>query len=159
MQQMNNREIPAIAVEGLVRTQLWKNYSLEMILMPVPYSDDLRYKALDALDRGERKSEVCRMLKISRNTLDLWIERHKTSGLVGAIREYRRGPQPKIEDLENFQAFAQTHGHLTQAQMAQQWPEAISSRTLGKALQRIGFTRKKRLTATKSAMKHSDKRS
>ncbi|MGC8714304.1 MAG: IS630 family transposase, partial [Leptodesmis sp.] len=32
-----------------------------------PYSYDLRCKAIEAVGRGVRKSEVCRMLHISRN--------------------------------------------------------------------------------------------
>jgi transposase-like protein len=39
--------------------------------MAAPYSYDLRQKAIEAVKRGERKSDVCRMLKLSRNTLDL----------------------------------------------------------------------------------------
>ena len=38
--------------------------------MPAPYSDDLRRKAIAAVKRGDRKTEVSRMLNISRNTLD-----------------------------------------------------------------------------------------
>ena len=36
--------------------------------MPAPYSDDLRQKAIKAVKRGERKTDVSRMLNISRNT-------------------------------------------------------------------------------------------
>ena len=126
--------------------------------MPRPYSDDLRQKAIAAIERGERKSQVCRTLTISRNTLDLWLKRQQQTGEVGAIRWYRRGPQPKIEDLEAFRSFAQKNGHLSQQEMAQQWSEAISDRTIGKALKRIGFTRKKRLMATKNGMKRNGKR-
>ena|SRR4028119_2006197 len=126
--------------------------------MPRPYSDDLRQKAIAAIERGERKSQVCRTLTISRNTLDLWLKRQEQTGEVGAIRSYRRGPQPKIEDLEAFRSFAQKNGHLSQQEMAQQWSEAISDRTMGKALKRIGFTRKKRLMATKNGMKRNGKR-
>jgi transposase len=43
--------------------------------MPAPYSEDLRQKAIAAVERGERKSDVSRMLSISRNTLDLWLKR------------------------------------------------------------------------------------
>lgn len=126
--------------------------------MPRPYSDDLGQKAIAAIEGGERKSQVCRTLTISRNTLDLWLKRQEQTGEVGAIRSYRRGPQPKIEDLEAFRSFAQKNGHLSQQEMAQQWSEAISDRTIGKALKRIGFTRKKRLMATKNGMKRNGKR-
>lgn len=127
--------------------------------MPAPYSDDLRQKIVDAVERGERKSHVCQMFKISRNTLDCWLKRREQSGSIRANRDYQRGPKPKIEDLESFRSFAQTHGHLTQQEMAQQWQEPISDWAIGRALKRIGFTRKKRPTATGNAMKTSEKRS
>jgi hypothetical protein len=57
-------------------------------------------------------------------------------------------PKPKIEDLDGFRSFVQTRGHLTQREMAQQWQAPISGWAIGKALKRIGFTRKKRPTAT-----------
>jgi hypothetical protein len=43
--------------------------------------------------------------------------------------------------------------------MADQWSEAISDRTISKALKQIGFTRKKRPMAIKSEMKRNGKRS
>jgi transposase len=125
--------------------------------MPSPYSDDLRQKVLDAIDSGYRKSHVSRLFNISRNTIDLWLKRRQETGSVSAIRAYRRGPQGKVADLEHFRAFACEHGHLTQKGMAQQWHESISDHTISKALRRIGFTRKKRATAIKSAMQHNGK--
>lgn len=107
--------------------------------------------------RGERKSKVCRMLNISRNTLDLWLKRQEKTGAVEAIRDYRRGHQPKIADLDVFRDFAEQQGHLTQQDMAQQWSEPITGRTIGKALKRIAFTRKKRPIVTESAIRSNDK--
>ncbi len=121
--------------------------------MPAPYSHDLRQKAVDAVDRGQSKSQICRTLQISRNTLNLWLKRRQATATVEAKRDYRHGPLPKITNLDAFEAFAQAHGHLTQQKMAEQWPEPISNRTIGKALKRIGFTRKKRATATENEMK------
>jgi|GEM_PF-6205996 len=43
--------------------------------MPAPYSYDLRKKAVDVYHRGEKKIAICRLMKISRNTLDLWLQR------------------------------------------------------------------------------------
>ncbi|MDG2992098.1 IS630 family transposase, partial [Candidatus Synechococcus calcipolaris G9] len=111
--------------------------------MPLPYSLDLRHKALRAIDQGEKKTQVCRLFNISRNTLDLWLKRRQQTGSVAPNTHYRRGPAPKVNDLDAFGTFAQEHGHLTQQQMAERWPEAISNRTIGKALKRIQFTRKK----------------
>ncbi|GCL60918.1 transposase, putative [Microcystis aeruginosa NIES-3807] len=52
--------------------------------MAAPYSDDLRQKAVSAVERGEKKSHVCRTLNISRNTLDLWLKRKKQTGTVAS---------------------------------------------------------------------------
>ncbi|WP_293106069.1 IS630 transposase-related protein [Moorena sp. SIO3I6] len=124
--------------------------------MPSPYSDDFREKAVAAVDRGEKKTQICRMLKISRNTLDLWLKAREERGTVKAKRNYRRGPKPKIRDLDEFRQFAQKNGGITQKEMAQQWPEEISRITIGKALKRIGFTRKKKLMDTRKGMNSNE---
>lgn len=125
--------------------------------MPSPYSDDLRQKVLDAIDNGYRKSHVSRLFNISRNTIDLWLKQREETGSISAIRDYRRGPQGKIADLEEFRVFATEHGHLTQKGMAAQWREPISDHAISKALRRIGFTRKKRAMAIKNEMKRNGK--
>ena len=112
--------------------------------MPAPHSLDLRLKAVAAFDRGERKSDICKFLEISRNTLDLWLKRREESGSVAPKTDYRHGPEPKIKDLDAFRTFVEEHGHLTQKEMAQQWPEPISDTSIGEALRKIEFTRKKR---------------
>lgn len=112
--------------------------------MPAAYSLDLRLKALAAVDRGEKKSHVSRTLSISRNTLDLWLKRREQTGSPAA-QVYQRGPAPKINDLNAFREFAEREGHRTALEMAQLWPEPVSDVTLGKALKRIEFTRKKDL--------------
>jgi transposase len=125
--------------------------------MPAAYSYDLREKAVSAVERGEKKSHVCRTLKISRNTLDLWLKRREQTGTVEATRNYRRGPQPKIDELEVFKTFAQKYGHLTQTEMAAKWPNPVSKTRIGQALQRIGLTRKKKLMATEKERKKPEK--
>jgi transposase len=123
--------------------------------MPAPYSTDLREKAVAAVDRGEKKSHVSKLFHISRNTLDLWLKQREQTGTVAPKAPMKKGPEPKIKDLEAFRQFAETHGHLTAVVMAQRWPEPISDVTIGKALQRINFTRKKRPMAIASEMKPS----
>lgn len=117
--------------------------------MAAPYSIDLREKAVSAVERGEKKSQVCRTLNISRNTLDLWIKKKKQTGSVCPVENYHRGPQPKINDLDKFKEFAEENGHLTQREMAEKWPEPVSETRIGQALKKINFTRKKKLTFTR----------
>src|SRR4028118_86233 len=120
--------------------------------MPAPYSDDLRQKAIAAVERGERKTDVSRMLNISRNTLDLWLKRVEQVGDARAISHYQRGCRHKITNWQRFSAFVQQHGDKTQAQMALLWGDNVTQQNISDALHKIGVSRKKRLTATGSEM-------
>jgi transposase len=115
--------------------------------MPAPYSDDLRTKAIAAVERGERKTDVSRMLNISRNTLDLWLKRQQHQGNCRAIRHYQQGCRHKITDWQRFSEFVQQHGGKTQGQMAALWGEGVTQQNISDALRKIGVSRKKRLTA------------
>ena len=120
--------------------------------MPAPYSDDLRQKAIEAVQRGDRKTDVSRMLNISRNTLDLWIKRAEEQGEYGAIRNYQQGCRHKITDWKRFREFIGKHGGKTQTQLAKLWGEGVTQQNISDALQKIGVSRKKRLTGIKNAM-------
>jgi len=115
--------------------------------MPAPYSDDLRRKALAAVKRGEWKIAVCRMLNISRSSLHSWLEREEQTGDCGAVTHYQKGNRHKIIDWDRFREFAQKHGDKTQAQMASLWGDNVTQQNISDALQKIGVSRKKRLTA------------
>ena len=88
--------------------------------MPAPYSITLREKAVTAVGRGEQKTHVSKLFHISRNTLDLWLKPREQTGTVAPKAPIKKGPAPKIKDLEAFRRFAATHGHLTAVAMAQQ---------------------------------------
>lgn len=92
------------------------------------------------------------MLNISRDSLDRWLKR-RCAGTLAATHGYQRGHSHRIIDWERFRAFVKQHGDKTQAELAELWHEPVSSRTISRALAKIGFTRKKRLTATANAMK------
>ena len=97
--------------------------------MPAPYSEDLRQKAIAAVERGERKTAVSRMLKISRNTLDLWLKRKAETGSAQAITHYQQGNRHKIRDWQRFGEFVREHGGKTQGEMAKLWETTSASKT------------------------------
>ncbi len=121
--------------------------------MPAPYSYDLRTKAIEAVQRGESKSSVCRTLKISRNTLDLWLKRKEATGDYQAITGFQTGNRHKITDWERFRAFVKQHGGKTQGEMARLWGDNVSQQNISDALQKLKLSRKKRRTDTKSEMR------
>lgn len=117
--------------------------------MPAAYSYDLRTKVISALDAGMGKSRASRVFKISRNKINLWLKQRKETGDYRAKAGYQHGYNPKITDLDKFKEFAQVQGSKTQKEMAEAWSEDISDRTIGKALKKIGYTRKKNLRVSR----------
>jgi transposase len=121
--------------------------------MAAPYSEDMRRKAIAAVKRGERKTDVSQMFGISRNTLDLWLKREAEAGDCRAITNYQQGCRHRITDWERFRAFIEQHGGKTQAQLAALWGEGVTQQNISAAMQKLGISRKKEPMATKNAMK------
>lgn len=125
--------------------------------MGAPYSQDLRRKAIEAVDSGQSRAQVCQVLSLHRNTLSRWLKQYKETGHYQPKEGYQKGHSQIITDWDKFTVFVQKHGDKTQAEMAQLWEDSISEDTIGRALKRIGFTRKKRLMPTENAMKGNGK--
>lgn len=124
--------------------------------MAKPYSYDFRQKVIAAIEMdGRKKGEVSEIFNISRNTIDLWLKRKEQTGAAIAKSTKPLRGRDKITDWEKFKTFAKENSSKTQSQMADLWGGKISSRTISRALARIGFTRKKRLTDTANGMKVS----
>ncbi len=81
--------------------------------MPTPYNYDLRAKVLEAIDGGMRKTEVSRVFRLSRNTINLWLKRREETGDDKAKEGYQKGYKPKIAEEEKFKEFARQHGRKT----------------------------------------------
>lgn len=126
--------------------------------MPKPYSYDLRQKVIQAIElEGLKKSQASLLFNISRNTIDLWLKRKAETGDFQSLPNLPPGNGHKITDWETFREFAKVHGDKTQVEMAQVWEGQISARTISRALKKIGFTRKKRLTAIRNGTKLNDR--
>lgn len=126
--------------------------------MPKPYSYDLRQKVIQAIELdGMKKSEAAEIFQISRNTINLWLQRKATTGDYQALPNQPPGNGHKITDWEKFALFVEINGDKTQEEMAKLWPEEISDRTISRALKKIGFTRKKKLMVIENAPKKKDK--
>jgi transposase len=120
--------------------------------MTKPYSYDLRQKVIAAIESGKlNKSEASQLFNISRNTINLWFQRRADTGDIQAKPTSIPGQGQKITDWQKFRGFVEEHSDKTQAEIAQLWGD-ISTRTISRALKKIGFTRKKKPTATASEM-------
>jgi transposase len=126
--------------------------------MAKPYSSyDFRQKVMQAIELdGLKKSEASELFNISRNTINLWFQRKAETGDVKAKPKPVSSKGQKITDWEKFRVFAKEHGDKTQAEMAQLWEGDISSRTISRALQKMGLTRKKKRMGIASEMKPNE---
>ncbi|WP_155068146.1 helix-turn-helix domain-containing protein [Piscirickettsia salmonis] len=121
-------------------------------MMPSPYSYDLRIKALKMINDGIAITQVSKLLKISRDTLHRWKKMHDDTGDVKARTGYQEGYNHKVNDLEEFQQFIDQHRGKTHQQLADLYPIEMTAKTMGKWIKKLGYTRKKRASDTKSAM-------
>jgi transposase len=124
--------------------------------MPAPYSEDLRQKVIAAVDRGERKTDVSRMFNISRNTLDLWLQRQAETGSYRPKVTVAK-PKTKISDWERFREFVKQHGGRTQVEIAKLWGEGVTQQNISDAMKKIGVSRKKRVMDIEKEMNSNDK--
>ncbi|HEY9903832.1 MAG TPA: IS630 family transposase [Candidatus Sericytochromatia bacterium] len=112
--------------------------------MGKPYSYDLRQKVINAIKLdGIKKSEAAQVFQLSRNTIDLWLKRQADMGDYQPKSNRPHRTTAKITDWGKFTQFVRTHAQKTQAEMAELWEGDISARTMSRALQKIGWSRKK----------------
>lgn len=107
--------------------------SCQVEIVPKAYSQDLREKAIAAIDRGVPKSEVIQMFNVSRDSLERWLKRRSETGSFQAIAGYQQGHSHRIVDWKAFRAFVKVHGDKTQAELAELWHDRVSSRTISRA--------------------------
>lgn len=122
--------------------------------MGAPYSQDLRMRVLAALDEGLSKTKVHQQFKVSRSTVDDWLKLRAETGRVKATTDYPRGPAPALADSPELRAFIEEHKGNTLGELAAAWykvqGQRLSTVTFSKTLKRLGYTRKKRVIATKN---------
>lgn len=122
--------------------------------MAKPYSDDFRQKVMQAIELdGLKKSEASQLFNISRNTINLWCQRKVQTGDIKVKQRQQGQWRSKIDDWEKFRTFVKANSDKTQVQMVELWEGKISQRTISRALQKIGHTRKKKHMATANEMK------
>ena len=88
-------------------------------------------------------------MKISRNTLDLWLKREQETGDYRAIAKRPTREDRKIQDLEKFKQFVKQHKDKTQQQMADLWGDNLTQQNISDGIKKLGITRKKNLRVSR----------
>ena len=125
--------------------------------MPKAYDNDLRRKVIEAIElNGMKRCEASECFGVSRNAIHQWFRLKAETGDVHPKPTEHRGHSHKIRDWKTFRVFVAANADKTQGEIAQLWEDAISDRTISRALKYIGFTRKKRPMATENGMSKSE---
>ncbi len=125
------------------------------------HSIDLRERVVGTLDEGLSKRAAHQLFHISRSTIDHWLALREQTGTL-APRPMRRTRCCQLEGAV-FQEFVRRHAHCTLGEMAVAWHQeqgaVLSAMSFSRALRRLGWTRKKRVGATRSATKRRERSS
>jgi transposase len=131
--------------------------------MPRPYSGDLRRRVVAAvLEGGQPRGSAARRFAVGRSTVYRWVEAARGEGRLEA-KPMGGGPKPTIrgEGEDALKQLVATDNHLTLAEYRDRLAEAVGVRvhpwTLGRALQRLGLTRKKEDAARRRAGRGRDR--
>ena len=113
--------------------------------MPKPYSTDLREKLFAQLDSGMSITKASKIFRINRQTIYNWISMKEETGKLEAKSGYQKGHSHKIKDLERLEKFLLENPDKTLKELSRLWSEKISGWTLGRWVNRLGYTYKKNL--------------
>lgn len=102
-----------------------------------------------------QKTSVCKLFNICRQTLYSWLDLEKEQGHLAAKTGFQKGHSHGIKDLDKFREFVDLHPDYTQEEIAQHY--SVGSSTIGRAMVKIGYSRKKRAKHTPKEVKKNDK--
>jgi transposase len=115
-------------------------------------SEDLRLRVLKMYRGGKTASETAAHYGICERSVYRWDKQEKETGSLasGRVRSGRKG---KIVIDKRFEEFAKATAQQSLQQMADRWnalaEEQVSQMAMCRAVKKLGWSRKKRHTATK----------
>jgi transposase len=112
------------------------------------YSMDMREHVLQAVDKGYARMEIMRLFGVSRATIKRSLKQRRETGDVKA-RPIPGRPSKKFAPLQaGLPAQLQAYPDATLEFHCQVWEQEhgvrVSTTTMGRAIKRMGWTRKKR---------------
>lgn len=124
------------------------------------YSLDLRAKVLRAVEQGYPRNEIIKLLGVSRATIKRYLKQWRETGNI-SVRAIPGRPSKKFAPLQaGLVAQLEAHPDATLEMHCQIWEQAhgwgVSTTTMGRAIRRVGWTRKKRRWVPPNATKRHE---
>jgi transposase len=126
-----------------------------------PYSLDLRERIVRAVDEGRSRAEIMEVFGVSKNTLKRYLKRWKETGDLVPLPIPGRPPKKRdavvatvLPQLEaNFDVTLEEHCRLFKAEQGL----GVSPSTMSRAIQKLGWSRKKRRCLPQNKMKRHER--
>jgi transposase len=125
--------------------------------MGLGYGIELRSRIVEAYDNGEGSvRELAERFAVAPNTVQNYLNLRKRTGGLAPL-PHSGGVPPRIDDghLEDVRRLVQQSPDATEGDLAQRYSRGhhveLSRQTMGRALRRLGLTRKKKLSTRPSA--------
>ena len=122
--------------------------------MAKAYSEDLRRKAIESVNNGNKTEDVCKNFMIGRSTLYVWLACYKKTGSTKPKVGYQKGHSHKIIDLKKFKQFVDENSGIDGVELAKKWGD-ITPKAIREWLHGIGYSCKKKAIYTKRVMRKS----
>ena len=126
------------------------------------YSVDLRQRVVAAVERGMPRPQVVTTFGVSLATLKRWLKQYRTTQELSAKSPPGRARAIAPEHEAALTAQVAAHPDATFAEHARLWEEAqgqtLSQWSLGRAIRRLAWTRKKSPWAPANATRASARR-
>ena len=111
------------------------------------YSQDLRERVIRSWQKGHKAEWIAQEYGIGFSTVKRYITRYKRMGHIQATPQERLKSRFKAEQLALLEKQVAAHDDATVEQHVELWNTSqalqVSRATMGRALQKVGWTRKK----------------
>lgn len=116
------------------------------------YSLDLRERVLAAVDRGLSRTQIAQQFQVGRATITNWVTLRRDRGSLAAQSSPGRPRTIGVAEAEGLRAQLTAQPDATLPEHVRLWtlqhPNAsLSTATMSRAIQRLGWTRKKSRSA------------
>jgi transposase len=114
------------------------------VIMPNPYSIDLRVRVVESVQNGMSYGEVSEVFQLGIASVKRWFYQFRDIGTVAPKTGYQKGHSHKIFDDISFVKLVTENPSMTSSEIAQILGN-VSATTVRKKLKEIKFSRKKNL--------------
>lgn len=114
--------------------------------MPVPYSNDLRQKAMNLIVKKKKSQvEVAEFLSIDKSTIFRWYKSYRKEGSCDfkGFTDNKHRIKINITDLHKIELLLKTNPFITAKEIALKLSVKVSNNTISRNIKKLGYSLKK----------------